>query len=150
MRTPDISKLKKFVPGLKAFLSAPRTVSEILTAVGGGRVWRRAYAVDGSFAAATKEAFPWCKTRRTKLLLFLRSAGFWVAGESVLLRKPIPDATQAIKGCGTPVRILVAYYERLDVRLVLMNGARCSQVWEPADWTDRPKRPNHRPLERVE
>jgi len=70
------------------------------------------------------------------LLYFLRDAGFWVEGENVSLEKP-GSALEAIKECGTPVKLLVAYYERLDVKLVLMNGGRCHQVWEPEGWHER-------------
>ena len=36
-----------------------------------------------------------------------------------------------------PVRLLTAYYRRLDVKLVLMNGSRCAYIWAPGDWETR-------------
>ena len=44
---------------------------------------------------------------------------------------------QAIRECGTPVRLLEAYFKSLDVRLVLLNGSRCAQTWDPPDWETR-------------
>ena len=44
---------------------------------------------------------------------------------------------EAIKECGTPVKLLVAYYERLNEKLILMNGSRCHRVWEPEGWHER-------------
>jgi hypothetical protein len=38
-----------------------------------------------------------------------------------------------------PVRLLQAYYKQLGVKLVLMNGSRCAQIWEPVDWATRYK-----------
>ena len=35
------------------------------------------------------------------------------------------------------MRLLVAFYNRLDVKLVLMNGSRCTHYWEPPDWKTR-------------
>ena len=63
----------------------------------------------------------------------------WVAGEQVALEKPLPvsNAAQCVRTFGTPVRLLRAYYERLDVKLVLMSGSRCAQVWQPDDWATR-------------
>ncbi len=103
-------------------------------------IWRRSYAVDASFASTLKEAFPWCKTSRTRLLLCLRAWGLHVSGEQVTLEKPPPtihNAAECVRAFGTPVRLLVAYYCRLDVRLVLMNGSRCTQTWQPGDWETR-------------
>ena len=80
---------------------------------------------------------PWCTTPRTRLLYFLRDAGWWVEGELVSLEKPVPDALEALRVCGTPVKLLVAYYEQLNVKLVLMNGGRCHRVWEPEGWHER-------------
>ena len=83
--------------------------------------------MDGSFASALKEVFTWSKTPRTRLVLFLRSSGFHVAGEQVTLEKPPALATNAVecvRQCGTPVRLLQAYYSELGVKLVLMNGGR--------------------------
>ncbi len=63
-----------------------------------------------------------------------------VAGEQVALEKPQPtvhNAAECVRTFGTPVKLLQAYYNRLDVKLVLMNGSRCAHVWQPDDWATR-------------
>ena len=95
-----------------------------------------------SFAATLREAFPWCKTSRTRLLLCLRVWGVHVAGEQVALEKPqatVHNAAQCVRTFGTPVRLLQAYYNRLDVKLVLLNGRRCAHIWQPDNWATRGK-----------
>ena len=65
--------------------------------------------MDASFAATLKEAFPWCKTSRTRLLLCLRIWGMHVAGEQVALQKPQPtvhNAAECVRTFGTPVKLL--------------------------------------------
>ena len=137
MRNPDVSTLAKYHDGMRAFLSKPRTVEEIQMAVKKQHIWRGPHKVEQSFATTVRDAFPWTRTPRTRFLLFLRSAGFHVEGEQVMLEAPVHGAVEAIKECGTPVRLLVAYYERLGVKLVLLNGSRCVRIWEPEDWASR-------------
>ena len=140
MRKPDVSTLSKYYDGMRAFLSKPRTVEEIQKAVEKQHIWRGPHKVEQRFAEAVRSVFLWTKTPRTRLLLFLRSADFHVEGEQVMLEAPIQGAVEAIKECGTPVRLLVAYYEQLRVKLVLLNGSRCVRIWEPKDWATRERR----------
>ncbi len=35
------------------------------------------------------------------------------------------------------MRLLVAFYGRLNVKLVLMSGSRCTHEWQPGDWEAR-------------
>ena len=137
LRAPDLSCLKKFEDGMRDFLSKPRTIKDIQAAL--KNIWRgKNHAVeDESFAAALRTAFTWSKTPRVRLLLFLRSAGFHVSGEQVTEHKPAADAIECVRKCGTPVYLLEAYYRQLGVKLVLMNGSRCAQIWEPDDWASR-------------
>ena len=139
IRQPDTSALTKYHAGMRKFLEKERTVDAIMAAVKKGHIWRGVHSVEESFATAIRSAFPFCTTPRKRVLLFLRSAGFWVAGETVSLEQPVPDAMEAVKECGTPVRLLVEYYKRLDVKLVLMNGSRNYQTWVPNDWDQRGK-----------
>ena len=122
---------------MRHFLSEDRTVDKILVATQKQHIWRGAHAVTDSFANNLRDAFPFCKTPRKRLLLFLRSAGFWVDGENVALQQPASGAQEAIRECGTPVKLLVAYYQNLDVKLVLMHGSNCFQTWEPINWEQR-------------
>ena len=71
--------------------------------------------MDGSFASTLREAFPWCKTPRTRRLLCLRAWGMHAAGEQVTLEKKPPaskNAVECVRAFGTPVRLLQAYYHR--------------------------------------
>ena len=138
MRQPDFSALIVYREGMAAFLRKDRTIEEIQTALT-KNIWRGAHKTEQTFAKAVAAAMPWCKTPRTRLLYFLRDAGWWVDGENVSLEKPIPNALEAVKECGTPVKLLVKYYEKLGVKLILMNGGRCHRVWEPEDWQEREK-----------
>ncbi len=140
LRAPNAACLQQFKPGMQAFLAKPRSVQEVQKAAEKQHIWRRNYAVDASFAATLKEAFPWCKTSRTWLLLCLRVWGMHVTGEQVALEKPQPighNAAECVRTFGTPVKLLQAYYRRLDVKLVLMNGSRCAHIWEPENWATR-------------
>ena len=78
---------------------------------------------------------------RKRLLMFLRSMGFFVQGEQVTIEEPIlPDAIiEAVRQCGIPVWLLQRYYMRLGVKLVLFNGSRCISICEPGDWASRAK-----------
>ena len=136
-RKPDVSTLKVFLPGMRAFLNKPRTVAEIQKAAEKQHIWRKPHKVETSFAQAVRAAFPWTTTPRVRLLLFLRSMDIHVNGEDVSLEPPIEGAVEAVKECGTPVHLLVAYYQRLKCRLVLINGSRCARIWEPEDWASR-------------
>ena len=115
---------------MQAFLAKPRSVLEVQKAAEKQNIWRGKHAVGASFSATLKEAFTWCKTSRTRLLLCLRLWGMWVAGEQVELQQPPPtsNAVDCVRSFGTPVRLLQAYYHRLDVKLVLMSGSRCAHV----------------------
>ena len=63
LRAPDLTSLQKFKDGMRAFLSKrPRTVQEIQKAMEKQHIWRGGHALDESFAAALRAAFPWCKT----------------------------------------------------------------------------------------
>ncbi len=73
---------------MRAFLLKTRSVQDIQTAAVKQHIWRAGYAVGASFASTLKEAFPWCSTARTRLLLCLRAWGLHVAGEQVALEKP--------------------------------------------------------------
>ena len=118
----------------------PRTVQEIQKAMEKQNIWRQGHALDESFTAALRAAFPWCKTARTRLLLSLRFWAFHVSGEQVTPEKPpaaAKNAVECVRHCGTPVRLLDAYYRRLGVKLVIMNGSRCAQIWEPPGWESR-------------
>ena len=122
---------------MQVFLAKPRSVQEVQKAAEKQNIWRGKYAVDASFASTLKQAFPWCKTSRTRLLLCLHIWGMHVAGEQVALKKPPPtvhNAAECVRTFGTPVRLLQAYYHPLDIKLVLMNGSRCAHIWEPGDW----------------
>ena len=62
------------------------------------------------------------------------------AGEQVTLTKPPPfarNALECVRTFGTPVNLYQHYYAKLKTRLVLMNGSRCTHVWEPSDWKTR-------------
>ena len=85
------------------FLATPRSAQDIQKAAEKQNIWRRSYAVDASFAATLREAFPWCKTSRTRLLLCLRLWAMWVAGEQVALEKPQPvsNAAECVRTFGT-------------------------------------------------
>ena len=125
---------------MRAFLAKTRTVQDVQMTAAKQNIWRKCYAVSASFASTLKQAFPWCATARTRLLLCLRAWGLHVAGEQVALEKPPPkivDARKCIRTFGTPGRLLVAFYRRLDVKLVLMNGSRCAHIWEPENWATR-------------
>ena len=123
---------------MRAFLAAPRSVQEVQKAAEKQHIWRRNYAVDASFSATLRQAFPWCKTPRTRLLLCLRAWGMHVAGEQVALETPAAsNAVECVRTFGTPVRLLEAYYRSLDVKLVLMSGSRCAYMWQPPDWEQR-------------
>ena len=137
IRAPDLSTLEQFKEGMRHYLAKPRAVKEILKAAEKQAIFRGAHAVQASFAVTLKSAFSWCREPRARLLYFLRSTGFHVEGDQVTLERPIPNALQAIRECGTPVRLLEAYYKSLNVRLVLMNGSRCMQTWDPMDWETR-------------
>ena len=110
LRAPDTGCLDKFKAGMQAFLAQPRSVQEIQKAAEKQHVWRGSYAVDESFASTLRQAFPWCKTPRTRLLLCLRAWGMHVAGEQVALEKPpaIKNAVECVRTFGTPVRLLQA------------------------------------------
>ena len=119
-------------------MSKPRTVQEIQKAIKKQHIWRGDRAVDESFATGLRTTFSWSQTPRTRLLLFLRSSGFHVTGEQVTVdKRAAVDAIECVHRCGTTVRLLEAYYRQLGVKLVLMNGARCAQIWEPDDWASR-------------
>ena len=75
---------------MQAFLAKPRSVAEVQKAAEKAHIWRGNLAVDATFAATLKAAFPWCKTGRTRLLMCLRLWGMHVAGEQVALQKPPP------------------------------------------------------------
>ena len=63
-----------------------------------------------------------------------------MSGEQVTLEleKPVTkNAVECVREFGTPVRLLEAYYHRLGVKLVIMNGSRCAQIWEPPNWASR-------------
>ena len=68
-----------------------------------------------------------------------------MSGEQVTLEKPVvtKNAVERAAACvrefGTAVRLLEAYYHRLGVKLVIMNGSRCAQIWEPPNWANRGK-----------
>ena len=140
LRAPDVACLEQFKPGMLAFLATARSVQDVQRAAEKQHIWRRNFAVETSFAATLRQAFPWCKTPRTRLLLCLRAWGVYVAGEQVTLQKPAAsNAVECICKFGTPVRLLEAYYRSLDVKLVLMNGSRCAHIWQPPDWEQRYK-----------
>ena len=44
---------------------------------------------------------------------------------------PTSNAIDCVRSFGTPVNLLRAYYHRLDVKLVLMDGSRCAHIWQP-------------------
>ena len=75
LRAPDLACLQPFEAGMRAFLKKPRSVQDIQKAAAKQNVCRGAYDVNASFASTLKEAFPWCKTLRTRLLLCLRAWG---------------------------------------------------------------------------
>ena len=110
LRAPDISSLQPFEAGMRHYLKTARSVQDIQNAAKKQNMWRGTYAVDASFASTLKEAFPWCKTLRTRLLLCLRAWGLHVAGEQVALEKPPTshDARMCIRMFGTPVNLLLA------------------------------------------
>ena len=137
IRSPDVSALEQFKEGMRHYLAKPRTVKDILKAAEKQAIFRGAHAVAASFAGTLKSTFSWCHDPRARLLYFLRSAGFHVEGDQVVLEQPTPNALQAIRECGTPVRLLEAYCKSLSLRLVLMNGSRCMQTWDPPDWETR-------------
>ena len=60
-----------------------------------------------------------------------------MSGEQVTVHKVQNNAIECVRRCGTPVRLLEAYYCQLGVKLVLMSGSRCAQIWEPSDWASR-------------
>ena len=109
---------------MEAFLTkSQKTVQEIQKAMDRQQIWRRAHEVDESFPAALRAAFTWSRTPRTRLLLFLRAMNFHVTGEKVTLTSPPnSNAVECVRECGTPVRLLQAYYKRLGLKLVLMSG----------------------------
>ena len=138
LRAPDITSLQPFEAGMRAFLAKSRSVQDIQTAATKQHIWRKCYAVSASFAATLKQAFPWCATARTRLLLCLRAWGLHVAGEQVSIEKPTRDnARQCIRTFGTPVDLMVKYVRSCDQKLVLLNGSRCMQTWKPPDWDTR-------------
>ena len=137
IRTLQLEPLEGFIPGMKHFLRTPRCIAEILKAMEKQHIWRGQHMQPQPFRDAVRSAFPFCKTPRTLLLLFLRSAGLWVEGERVLTEKPISGAAAVVRECGTPVKLLVAYYEKLGVRLILLNGSHCEKVFTPGDWEER-------------
>ena len=140
LRAPDAACLEPFKAGMQAFLAKPRSVLEVQKAAEKAHIWRRNFAVDASFAATLKAAFPWRKTGRTRLLMCLRLWGMWVAGEQVALQKPAPpvrNAALCVRSFGTPVKLLQAYHSSLGNRLIFMNGSRCTHVWQPDDWATR-------------
>ena len=96
-------------------------MQEIQKAAEKQHIWRGSYAVESSFASTLKQAFPWRKTPRTRLLLCLRAWGLHVAGEDVMLEKPpgVSNAVECIRTFGTPMPLLRAYYERIGVKLIL-------------------------------
>ena len=110
LRAPNTSSLDKFKAGMQAFLAKPRSVQEIQKAAEKQHIWRRGHAVDENFVSTLKQAFPWCKTPRTRLLLCLRVWGMCVACEQVALQKPLAtNAVECVRSFGTPVRLLQAY-----------------------------------------
>ena len=136
---PDKSKLTPFVDGMRAFLNKPCTIDGLMLAIERRHIWRRKYNLPIKFVEAVREVFTWTKTPRIRLVLFLRLFDFHVDGENVMLRAPshADEAIQAIRTCGTKVSLLVAFYERLDVKLVLINGSRFVRTWVPMDWDSR-------------
>jgi hypothetical protein len=136
-RTPDVSSLLPFKAGLSAFLNKPRSLEEVKVAVDKGNVWRKPYKVSGTYANAVKACFPWSPDPRNRLLLFLRSLGFYVQGEQVTIEEGVPDAVEIVRRCGTPVRLLERYFRCLGVKLILFNGSRNIGFWEPGDWAAR-------------
>ena len=137
-RKPDFAALQPFVEGMRTFLGKTRTVEEAMRAATKGHLWRNGRQ-ETSFVKVARQVIPWTRDSRARMLLFLRWAGFHVHGEQVMLEAPIPDAKEIVRKCGTPVRLLVSFYEQLGVRLVLLNGPRCVRVWEPEDWATREK-----------
>lgn len=136
-RSPDVSSLLPFKPGLMAFLSKPRSLDEVKKAIDKNHIWRKPYTVSATYAKAVKACFPWSPDPRNRLLLFLRSLGWHIRGEEVTDKEPVPDAVEIVRQCGTPVRLLERYFRRLGVRLILFNGSRCNSIWEPGDWASR-------------
>ena len=56
-----------------------------------------------------------------------------VTGEQIALEKPPPivhNAAECVRTFGTPMKLLQAYYNCLDIKLVLMSGSRCAHSWE--------------------
>ena len=141
LRAPDVSSLLPFKDGMLAFLEKPRSLADVEKAINKNHIWRGSLAVPVTFAKAVKAVFPWSQTPRKRLLMFLRSMGFFVQGEQVTIEEPIlPDAIfEAVRQCGIPVWLLQRYYMRLGVKLVLFNGSRCISIWEPGDWASRAK-----------
>ena len=62
LRAPNAACFEPFKAGMQAFLAKPRSVAEVQKAAEKGHIWRGNFAVDASFAATLKAAFPWCKT----------------------------------------------------------------------------------------
>ena len=55
--------------------------------------------MDESFAAALRTTCTWSKTPRTRLLIFLRSAGLHVSGEQVTVHKAAKNnAIECVRG----------------------------------------------------
>ena len=100
MRKPDFSELVVYRGGMAAFLEESRTIAEIQVAIGKQNIWSGAHRVKESFAKALGATMPWCKTPRTRLLYFLREAGWWVEDATESLEKPVLNALEAIKQYG--------------------------------------------------
>ena len=141
LHKPDLSAVLPFKAGMDAFLGKPRSLEEVKVAIDKGNVWRKPYKVSSTYAKAVKACFPWSPDPRNRLLLFLRSLGFYVQGEQVTIAEPLAktpdDAVRIVRQCGTPVRLLERYFRGLGVKLILFNGSRCVSVWEPGEWASR-------------
>ena len=78
IRTLQLGPLQCYLPGMQHYLRSPRTVAEVLKAMAKQHIWRGQHTQQRLFQEAVREAFPFCKSPRMLLLLFLRSAGLWI------------------------------------------------------------------------
>ena len=161
-------ELEAYLPKMLQFLQKGRNFEEIWDAMQKGNIFRQTPKQKKaemplpaeSCAKALARLVPWSRDPKQRLLLFLRlfkfkivlqQQGCYVAKDSqkrvqLSPEAPTAEATaarEALQKHGTPMRLLEMFYKKLNVRLIIYNGATCRYVHTPEDWELRAKDDKH-------
>ena len=157
LKNRDIDRefLRPYVDKMATFLRKSKTLEEIMTAVNKGNIFRQTAKQKKmepplpamGFMKALHHVFTWIKRDRVLafLCLFPEFVPLWNEDSFVSRVGEVDtveyanDAREAVKACGTPVRLLLLYYIKLQVRVVILQGSACRYVHTPPNWEETQK-----------